>query len=89
MVKHSGPGVNRTWVQIPVPPPIYQLCVLGCVTTSLSLTFLTCGMGVLKSVEILYIKCLASDLAYSKCSVVELSNWEELGRLLGGGGDTS
>ena len=46
--------------------------------TSLSLIFLTCGVagtvptseGVMRIDEILYIKCLASVLAYSKCSAV-------------------
>lgn len=39
---------------------------------------------------ILYIKCLASGLVYSKCPGVELASyWEDLGRLLGEGGDTS
>lgn len=48
------------------------------------------SQGVLRIAEIPYVKCLTSDLADSECSLVELgSNWEDLGRLLGGGRDTS
>lgn len=64
------------------------VCPWLCHLTSLSLTLLACGMGVIiptsqgvpRIAEILYIKCLASDLAYSECSVVELvptgKTWE-------------
>ena len=74
------------------------VCPWGNQLTSLSLTFLIWGMGVtiptsqrvVRIAEILYIECLVSGLAYSKCSGVELaSSWEDVGRLLGGAGRTS
>lgn len=77
---------------------LLAVCPWVCHLTSLSLTWLPCRMGVTippsqgvpSIAEILYIKHLVLSLAYSQCSVVVLvSNQEDLGRLLGVGGDTS
>lgn len=93
MGEHGG-ETRRSWSQLGLGSNSYLTSYLPAVgpwmryVTSLSLTCFICGMGVTiptsqgvgRIAEILYITCLALGSA---------SNWEDLGRVLGGSRDTS